>query len=325
MSIRSRKSEVSSPFASSHPDRGRARANGIGRRLDAVQTRAQGGAKAVDGQAQGLPLGRQFQKQLFLVIAEIVLKGRHFAKALKLCLQSLGGTLQHVRAGTRKLHVDGIAARAAPPAAKADRFQQGVLGHRILQVGDKGKAGIGAQVGVDQFNGDRAQLIALFRFGSRQPAPRIAADFGQGKLDRVGAMVGLVLRTQVLDRLLHGLHDLEGIFTRRARDHGEIAGDRTALGRVEETPLNIARYEQYRLAGERDKGQRDDRVARPDHEPDEGAEDPIANEAEALRSPAASLANRTNVLSPYGSARASCDGAESESIPPAKRPEPRSP
>ncbi len=74
--VRSRKSAVSSSCRQLDPDRGRARAVGIGRRLDPAQPVAQDAAQRVDGEAQRLALRRQLEDQLVLVVGEAVLERR---------------------------------------------------------------------------------------------------------------------------------------------------------------------------------------------------------------------------------------------------------
>ena len=142
----------------------------------------------------------------------------------------------------------------ASPTAKTDGLEQRMARHGVLQFGDKGKAGIGAEIGVDQLDGDGAQLIAFLGFRSRKAAPGVAADFGHGELDRIPPVAVFVLGAQILDGLLHGPHDFHRIVACRAGCHGEVAGDRAALRRIEEAPLNIARDEQSGLGRQGHKG-----------------------------------------------------------------------
>ena len=224
----------------------------------------------------------QFEDEFFFVIGERVLQRRNLAVSGKLGLERFGRVLEALRGRARQFNVDGIAPWATPPTSEADRLDQRMLRHRVLKVCHKGKAGIGPQIGINQLDGNRSQLIALFRLGARQSPSRRPADFGQGIGHRVRPVFRLVFGTQTLDRVLNGAHNLERIVTRRAGDHGKVARDRRALGRIEKAPGHVALQEKRHLTGKYRDHAGDDDVPCPDHQSHKRTEHHLANPPEAF-------------------------------------------
>ena len=245
-------------------DLGAARADGKGCRLDPVQPGAQFTPQRADIKAERRALRRQIQHQLLLVIGQIILHSRHLREGKKRILQPQRRVLQSGGIRAMELHFEGCAPRPAAPAAKADRFGHGVRHDAVLKRAHKGKAAIGAQIGIDQLDRDTAKLVRVFRLRARQTIARIATDFGDDVADRVEAVFRFVFGRQFGCRPLHFTHHFQRFGPRRAGRHGKITGDAAFLGRIEKPPGHIAPHKQRRLRRQQKDDPRQHRIARPD-------------------------------------------------------------
>ena len=147
------------------PDLGAAWPIGIGCRLDPVQARAQRPAQTVNGKTQSLPLSRQIKDQFFFVIGQRVLNSTHLGILQQSPLEIFGCSFECIRISTKKLYVQRIATRTRSPSAKANRFDQRMMHHCILQFGDKGERRIGPQISVYQFDRDAAKQVDVLAVG----------------------------------------------------------------------------------------------------------------------------------------------------------------
>ena len=143
--------------------------------------------------------------------------------------------------------------------------------HRVLQICDKGKGGIGAQIRVNQLNGDRAQLIGIFSISARQATAGIAPNFSHGEIHWIAAIFLFILRPNSLYRLLKRAHLLKRIFPRCSGRHRKVARHGAALWCVEKPPLHVPIDKQHSLAGQGYHHGGKYGVARPNHKSDEGA------------------------------------------------------
>ena len=269
------------PFREFHPDLGGARPVRVGGGLDPVQASPQSLAKVFNSEIERLSLRCQIQNQLFLVIGKVVLHRRNLGIAGQRGFQIFCGGLQRGDIGAIELHIQRITAGTRAPATEGHHLGQGQLHHALLQLAHKGKARIGAQVRIDQLDGDAAQEVAVLGFSPRKAPARVAAHFGHDKIDRIAAIAFLIFRSQHLDRALKFTHLLQRIGAGGTFDHGKIAGHRCPLRRVEEPPADIALNEQRHLAGQQHKGARHHHVARPDHTHHQWPEQPVPAPAKA--------------------------------------------
>ena len=82
-------------------------------------------------------------------------------------------------------------------------------------------------------------------------------------------MLGLILRPELVHRLLKQTHHRESILAACARDHGKIARNRRSLRRIEKAPLHITAHKQRNLARQHKDHTRKNRVAQL-HNPNHG-------------------------------------------------------
>mmetsp|Transcript_13731 Transcript_13731/g.22031 ORF Transcript_13731/g.22031 Transcript_13731/m.22031 type:complete len:233 (+) Transcript_13731:2239-2937(+) len=151
----------------------------------------------------------------------------------------------------------------------------------VLKLADKSEAGIGPQVGVDEFNGDATQKIWIKAFGARKRAARVAADFGDHIIQRITAVALFVLFTKFFCGALHLFHHREAVGAGSTRQHGEVASHRPALRCIKEPPLHVTANKQRRLRSQSNDCYRQYWIARPDHKAHEGPEKGFAHPAEA--------------------------------------------
>ena len=144
--------------------------------------------------------------------------------------------------------------------------------HRVLQICDKGKGGIGAQIRVNQLNGDRAQLIGIFSISARQATAGIAPNFSHGEIHWIAAIFLFILRPNGLYRLLKRAHLLKRIFARCSGRHRKVARHGAAFWCVEKPPLHIPIDEQHRLTGQGHHHSCKHRISRPNDKSDKRAE-----------------------------------------------------
>ena len=260
-----------------NPDCRRSWAVGIGRRLDPAQTVAQHPPQGINREPKRLSLRRQIKDQLFLVVGQIILHRADFGILPQGILQILRCGFQHLRVSAVELHIQRVPPGTRPPAAKADGFGKGMIDHRVLQFGDKGEAGIRAQIGVDQLDRDAAQQIGVLAVGPVQTTPRIAPDLRDHIVDGVGAVFLGVLRAQRFCRALHFAHHRQRIGTGGPFGHGKITRHRPAFRRIEEPPLHVTLDEQRHLRGQHSDHTGKHHIARADHPRHEGAEQPFAH------------------------------------------------
>ena len=252
------------------PDRGRAHPIGETRRLGAVETGPQLAAQRGDVKAQSLALRGQIQRQLLLVIGKVVLDRRHFGELRQRGLEIFGGILEITRLRPRELHRDPVIRPARTEAAETDLFDQRQARRFLLQALHELGAGIGAVIGVDHLDRDRAEQIGILGIGRGQRAPRSATDLPQRIQHRVDAIVVLELLGNALHRVLHRAHHRLGIGARGPLDHRESAVHRALLGRVEKAPLHLAADHEGHLPCQQRNRCRDHRIAQHHHRAGKG-------------------------------------------------------
>jgi len=253
-----------------------------GKVLDPAQHVAQDTAQTVDIEAERPPLRGQLEDHFVLVIGHAVFQRGDLGVGREHGFQPLGGRLERFGIGAGDPDIQRIAARTGPPAAEADRFHHGVPRDRLFQIGQKLEGRVGSEIGIDQFDRDGAQLLAVLAVSARKTATRRAAGLGQDIGHRVAPVLGLVLRRHLVDAGLQLSHLRQRILARGPRRHREVARDRALFGGIEEAPRDVALNEQGGLAGQQGHGPREDRIPRTDHPGHRRAEQVIAHPAEAL-------------------------------------------
>ena len=132
---------------------------------------------------------------------------------------------QVICGGTEKLYIQRIPAGPRTPALEAHRFDQRVVLHLFLERGGEGKAGIGAQIGINEFDRNPAQLIGVLGVCTCQAPAGITPHLPQHEFQRVGTVGRLVFRTELFGRPLHLAHHRHRVGPGGTGRHGEIAGD----------------------------------------------------------------------------------------------------
>ena len=97
--------------------------------------------------------------------------------------------------------------------------------HRVLQLANKGKTGIGSQISIYQLDRYGPQLIGIFGIRSGKATTRGSPNFRNHKFQRIATVAGFILSGQRRRCALHFTHHRQRIVPRCALSHRKITSD----------------------------------------------------------------------------------------------------